>query len=117
MLVKGWTVIGHIRSSYENTMGFRASTRVAEETTQTRVTFPLFCLIKSNTYLSKFILPLEFKLSSLSEYLMSCLERGTSEIRHLPIFLKIRRSLIRGFQPLRDDRLCYVERRVEWLVV
>ena len=43
-------------------------------------------------------------VSSLSEYLMSCLERGTSEIRHLPIFLKIRRSLIRGFQPLRDDR-------------
>ena len=50
MLVKGWTIIGHIGSSYVNTMGFRASARVEEETTRSCDTPPLFYLIKSISY-------------------------------------------------------------------
>ena len=72
MLVLGWTIMGRKRSSYDYTMGFGVSARVAQKSTRLSVTPPyLFNKIK---WLSRII---KFKLSPL--------ERGTSEIRGLQI--------------------------------
>ena len=73
MLVLGWTIMGRKRSSYDYTMGFGVSARVAQKSTRLSVTPPHIYSLKSNGYHTS----IKFKLSPL--------ERGTSEIRGLQI--------------------------------
>lgn len=72
MLVKGWTIMGTCVSSYGNTMGFSASTQVAEESTRKAVTLFHNLSYKINQLLQE-------------KHKMSPLERGTSEISGLRI--------------------------------
>ena len=50
MLVLGWTIMGRKRSSYDYTMGFGVSARVAQKSTRWSVTPPHMSSIKSNGY-------------------------------------------------------------------
>lgn len=52
MLVYGWTFMGQRCSSYDYTMGFGVSARVAQKSTRLSVTPPHIYSIKSNSYLS-----------------------------------------------------------------
>ena len=48
MLVYGWTIMGRKRSSYDYTMGFGVSARVAQKSTRLSVTPPQYLFNKIN---------------------------------------------------------------------
>ena len=89
MLVLGWTIMGRKRSSYDYTMGFGVSARVAQKSTRLSVTPPHGISNKINQLFLSSTPPYLFSkikwLSCIIKFKLSPLERGTSEIRGLQI--------------------------------